>query len=186
LFAGVNDGPPDYFGTGYYLEQFQHIAARTRLTLELPPGDPPVLEAGAHTLWVVARLANADLGLNEHPAGDLRAEVQLELVDADEAAAKAACIGKGNDWQRPEGMSTFLYAKDCEAVMPDEDKPCSDGRDCQGFCELDRYVRVSPKFKRVIGHCTRHRSKMGCHSFVGDTQHGLLPADQGFIHMCID
>jgi hypothetical protein len=80
-----------------------------------------------------------------------------------------------------------MYGKRCEPVMPDEGKPCSDERDCQGFCELDNTQRVSPAKIRVLGHCTRTRSTFGCHWFVRETDNGLLPANAHYAdRMCVD
>lgn len=118
--------------------------------------------------------------------GDPRASFGLSLVvqasDSKLELAQSECEARGDFF----GARGMLGTLQCWKVMPDADRPCSDGRDCQGTCLLDSEVVVSSTQKRVQGHCSRFATHFGCAVRVGHTQSGLLPRNVSFPRICVD
>lgn len=68
------------------------------------------------------------------------------------AAARARCRACKGDFGG-HGMSGIVS---CLCLLPDADKPCSDGDQCQGKCVS------TPKGFR----CSKHRTVFGCHGYL--------------------
>lgn len=103
-------------------------------------------------------------------------EASFVLADPARDKAKGECLARGDDWLNER----------CEKVMPDEGKPCSDERECEGHCDYVGEVDVPPDQKRVHGTCSRLRDQLGCHRHIGKTKGGLLPKAQVIPRFCAD
>jgi hypothetical protein len=78
----------------------------------------------------------------------------------------------------------MLKHEGCEHVMRDAGQRCVDGRECEGDCVLEKQWSVSKTMQRVQGRCSSPR--FGCHVMIGDTDHGLMPANAQVVRTCAD
>ncbi len=105
------------------------------------------------------------------------------LRDSAKEEAESSCRGNGDDW----GMHGGLAPREgCEPVMHDAGTRCVDARECQGRCLFERAWRVSATRKRVQGTCTRYEVPLGCRTYIGETEHGLISAGVRLPTICTD
>jgi hypothetical protein len=149
--------------------------ARTHLAYPLAGEDRP-LDPGAHD--VAIRLESLD-GVG----APYSAATRFTLVDTAKDRARAACAARGDDWGNRGGI---IFDEGCTEVMPDAGRVCHDARDCQGYCELLSERQISSTRKRLTGRCTRHRTPFGCRVFIGETDHGWVPAAMRLVRSCVD
>lgn len=161
-------------GTEGEVQEFEPplvVGAGDHQVLTYPPqGQKHALELGAHVL--IAQLDHASIEART-----------FTVVDPSLEEARVECLARGDDWGYHGGMFTVLG---CEAVMPDEGRPCSDARDCKGLCIQKGEVGVPRDLKRVFGVCSRFEGQFGCYTAIGHTAQGLMPANRRFRHLCVD
>jgi hypothetical protein len=159
------------------LDPMPVVTAHTRRTFRWPPAGVRELALGQRVLRVAIHLGATDAG------GLYLLDAPLELFDSAMDKAQADCVASGDDWGVHGGFAAELG---CAKVMKDAGKECHDERDCEGFCFLEKSVKVSKTEKLVSGHCTRFKSRIGCHTVIGKTNNGLIPLNSNFVNQCVD
>lgn len=109
-------------------------------------------------------------------------ESHVSFVDVRYMAERESCAASGGAWLQ-QGM---LPPERCVDVMHDEGRRCVDSRDCTGHCELTKRTPLTKTTVRVEGRCTRYRTRFGCHTFIGETNGGIMPANAHFSRSCVD
>lgn len=105
------------------------------------------------------------------------------IVDVAKERAIAECKAHGNEWGHTGGM---IRREGCAEVMPDKGKTCHDARDCKGVCVQTSRRPHSKTMDLVTGTCSVHAYQYGCHSRIGETDHGLIPRGSHYAHVCVD
>lgn len=115
--------------------------------------DKPSLEPGEQRKVVSSHLRAARYRITVQLQGVAATPTATLLVrNPTVAAARERCRACKGDFGG-HGMSGIIS---CLCRMPDADKPCSDGDQCQGKCIS------TPKGFR----CSKHRTVFGCHGYL--------------------
>lgn len=157
------------------------VTTTTFEAMRISPGHPPEVARDHPTVMIAERMSPPIVVTN--PMRD---------------AARRACRACNGDW----GHHAMRVAIDpspgvdngetCRCRSRDRDRQCSDGDDCEGWCEYERFVVVgragSPPVDigHAVGRCSEFTSQQSCATPIPRGARGRPPGPLALTTSCVD